>query len=111
MPNFAVIEVSDVEGKRAVWPSTFSGPYQPVSYLSIDIVFPNIIGSSGEEDMSDSGYSETHTTTSSAGWSMFCTSIDVDGDYDGSDGSFINTKNLSAILNPQENPSGKIQGM
>tara|TARA_B100000780_G_C21126953_1_gene457727 strand:+ start:11053 stop:11877 length:825 start_codon:yes stop_codon:yes gene_type:complete len=107
MPDFTVLEISDVEGQKALYPAVFSAPNVVSSYESIDIVFPNTLGSSGEVDISDSNYFEIHTRVSPASWSMFCLTIDVDGDYDDSSGSFVNSKNLS-VLGAQQNPSDNI---
>tara|TARA_R110000822_G_scaffold43649_6_gene117703 strand:+ start:6771 stop:7598 length:828 start_codon:yes stop_codon:yes gene_type:complete len=108
MPDYTILEISDVEGQKVVYPTTYSAPNVVAAYASVDIVFPNIIGSSGEVDMSDSDYFEIHTRVVPSGWSLFCLTIDVDGDYDGSGGSFVNSKNLSTVLDAQENPSGNI---
>ena len=108
MPNLAVIEVVDIEGDKIVYPTSYSSEYEPFSYTSLSINFPAIIASSGEVDMSDSDYFEVHTRVVPSGWSLFCLTIDVDGDYDGSGGSFVNSKNLSTVLDAQENPSGNI---
>ena len=56
MPDFTVLEISDVEGQKALYPAVFSAPNVVSSYESIDIVFPNTLGSSGEVDISDSNF-------------------------------------------------------
>lgn len=108
MPNLAVLTISDVEGQNAVYPVTFSAPNVVVSYASVDIIFPTIIGSAGEEDMSASDYSEVHSYTYPAGWNIFSISIDVDGAYDGEGGTFVSSKNVETVLDALESYSGNI---
>jgi len=108
MPNFAILTVSDVEGQNAIYPVSYSAPNVVSEYASIDIIFPNIVGSAGEEDMSASDYSEVHSYTYGAGWQFFSISIDVDGAYDGSDGTFVSSKSVSDVLSAQESYAGNI---
>tara|TARA_R110000787_G_scaffold62443_1_gene141220 strand:- start:342 stop:1169 length:828 start_codon:yes stop_codon:yes gene_type:complete len=108
MSNYPVIKVSDVEGYNIVYPITYYAPYQPAAYASTAITFPTIIASAGEQDMAASDYSEVQTTEMPSGWFIFCTSIDVDGAYNGADGSFSVTKSLSEVLSAQEVSPGNI---
>lgn len=108
MPSNPILVVSDVEGQKAIYPLTYSAPNVVASYASVDIIFPMIIGSAGEEDMSASDYSEVHSYTYPAGWNIFSISIDVDGAYDGEGGTFVSSKNVATVFGALESYSGNI---